>query len=75
MKRRGADMEQISTVLEFLERSGQVPQKYLPHVLSGNYKGVWECHIQPDWLLLYEKSDKIRLIRLIRTGTHSDVFK
>lgn len=75
MKRRGADMELISTVLGFLEQYGQVPREYLPHVLSGKYKGIWECHISPDWLLLYTRSDKVRLVRLVRTGTHSDVFK
>ena len=42
--------------------------------LSGDYKGYWECHISPDWLLLYEKDTEIRIISLCRTGTHADIF-
>ena len=43
-------------------------------MLTGDYKGYWECHINPDWLLLYEKDTEIRIISLYRTGTHSDIF-
>ena len=42
--------------------------------LNDDYKGYWECHINPDWLLLYEKDTEIRIISLYRTGTHSDIF-
>ncbi len=41
---------------------------------KGDYIGCWECHIQPDWLLVWEQDDEIRLISLVRTGTHSDLF-
>jgi len=68
-------MGALHAVLALLEQYGQVPQKYLPHVLSGKYRGIWECHISPDWLLLYTRTDKVRLVRLVRTGTHSDIFK
>jgi len=43
-------------------------------VLKGNFKGFWECHIQPDWLLIWQQDDEIKLISLTRTGTHSDLF-
>jgi mRNA interferase YafQ len=43
-------------------------------MLRGDYNGYWECHISPDWLLLYEKDTEIRIISLYRTGTHSDIF-
>ena len=56
-------------------------EKYHNHQLVGNFKDVWECHIQPDWLLLYlkEYDDKIKknvlVLTLVNTGTHSDIFK
>ena len=74
MKKRGADITLIRSAIEQLARDAQLPQQYRPHVLSGNLAGVWECHVLPDWLMLYEIKDCIRLVRLIRTGTHSDLF-
>ena len=75
MVKRGLDIEEMRTVLNFLASDGQVPESYKPHVLSGKVKGIWECHINPDWLLMYDISNTINLIRLVRTGTHSDLFK
>lgn len=75
MKRRGADLSLLDNAIEILERYGQMPVEYNPHILVGKYKGIWECHISPDWLLLYKKADAIKLIRMVRTGTHSDIFK
>jgi mRNA interferase YafQ len=51
-----------------------LPAKYKNHRLKGNFQGLYECHISPDWLLIYAKNDIIRLIKLIRTGTHFDLF-
>ena len=75
MVKRGLDIEEMRTVLNFLANDGQVPETYKPHVLSGKFKGIWECHISPDWLLMYDITNTINLIRLVRTGTHSDLFK
>lgn len=75
MVKRGLDTEKMRIILNYLENEGQVPASYKPHILSGKYKNIWECHIDPDWLLLYDITDSIQLIRLIRTGTHSDLFK
>lgn len=72
--KRNLDMSLFKTVITILEKDGKLPAKYKPHVLKGNYKGLWECHIQPDWLLVWEQNDEIKLIALIRTGTHSDLF-
>ena len=75
-QRRGLNMENIRTILEFLHRDGQVPAEYLPHKLEGrNYKGFWECHIEPNWLLVYDVQETVCLVALVRTGTHSDLFK
>ena len=72
--RRGLDMEQLLTVVDMLRNDEPLPPKYRNHLLHGDYKGYWECHINPDWLLLYEKGTEIRIISLYRTGTHSDIF-
>lgn len=72
--KRGLDISLFKEVVLILEKGGKLPVKYKAHVLKGNYKGLWECHIQPDWLLIWEQNDKIRLITLYRTGSHSDLF-
>jgi mRNA interferase YafQ len=58
--------------VELLAEQGSVPQAYRPHKLSGAWSGVWECHIEPDWLLIYTVTDEEVL--LIRTGSHIDLF-
>ena len=73
-KRRGFPLDDLYTVVGLLEEGELLPEKYHNHLLSGDYKGYWECHITPDWLLLYEKDSEIRIISLYRTGTHSDIF-
>ena len=71
-KRRGKHLEELIAAVELAE-SGTLPEEYRPHKLSGEWKGVWECHIEPDWLLIYDVSPAEVL--LIRTGTHSDLFE
>ncbi len=73
--KRGYDMNLLKKVLKFLETGKPLPEKYLDHPLSGIFKGCRECHILPDWLLIYEYSDNDVIIYLTRTGTHSDLFK
>jgi len=72
-KRRGKDIEELIAVVELLAETGSLPAGYRPHRLSGEWRAVWECHIEPDWLLIYEVSSAEVL--LIRTGTHSDLFQ
>lgn len=72
MKRRGKDIEKLIDVIDLLIEEKPLPQKYLDHPLTGNYVNRRECHIEPDWLLIY-KIDTPDLI-LERTGTHSDLF-
>ncbi|MBQ4509015.1 MAG: type II toxin-antitoxin system YafQ family toxin [Paludibacteraceae bacterium] len=72
--RRGLDIEQLLDVVRLLRAGELLPAKCHNHFLHGDYKGYWECHINPDWLLLYEKDTEIRIISLYRTGTHSDIF-
>lgn len=73
-KKRGLDLDLFKESILILEEKGILPEKYRQHKLKGKYNGLWECHIQPDWLLIWEQEDEIRLISLIRTGTHSDLF-
>jgi len=73
-KKRGLDMELLFSVLELLVSGEPLPIQYREHMLTGNYRGLYECHIQPDWLLIYDRSDVLRIISLQRTGTHSDLF-
>ena len=73
-KKRGLNMQLLDIVVTTLVLEGKVPVVYKPHILKGNYKGMWECHIQPDWLLVWEQNETIKLISLVRTGTHSDLF-
>jgi mRNA interferase YafQ len=60
-------------VLESLVKDEKLSQKYRDHVLVGQYKGTRECHIEPDWLLIYELAESE--VVLIRTGSHSDLFR
>ena len=71
-KKRGYDLSLLTEVLDILAAGEQLPPKYKDHNLIGNYKGCRECHIQPDWLLIYEVSENV--LYLARTGTHSDLF-
>lgn len=72
--KRGLDPEIMSQALRFLSETGTVPQSYQPHPLHGDYEGCMECHLQSDWLLVWEKHDKELCVILISTGTHSDLF-
>jgi len=73
-QKRNLNIDLFKKVVILLEKDGKLPVKYKPHKLTGNYKGFWECHIQPDWLLVWEQNETIKLITLTRTGTHSDLF-
>ena len=74
MKKRGKDLEKLKTVLNLLQRGIALPAKYKDHALTGNYIGCRECHIEPDWLLVYEIINEELIILLLTTGSHSDFF-
>ena len=73
MQRQGKDLGKLKKVLESLGKDEKLSQKYRDHVLVGQYKGTRECHIEPDWLLIYELAESE--VVLIRTGSHSDLFR
>ncbi len=74
MKKRGKDLDKLKLVLNMLQKGQELPAKYKDHSLSGNFTGCRECHIEPDWLLVYEIIDSELIILLLTTGSHSDLF-
>lgn len=74
VQKRGYDISLLTTVLNILANGESLPSKYRDHNLTGNYKECRECHITPDWLLIYEILDDELILYLTRTGTHSDLF-
>ncbi len=74
VQRRGYDMSLITDVIKKLADGEALPEKNRDHSLSGEYIGCRECHITPDWLLVYEIDDGQLILYLTRTGSHSDLF-
>ena len=73
-RKRGLDESKLNKVILKLISSEELPQKNRDYSLTGNYKGFRECHISPDWLLIYSRETTVKIVTLIRTGTHSDLF-
>lgn len=76
-KRSFQDFELLQSVVTMLSEQGHsgLDKKYRPHRLKGSYSGYWECHVKPDLLLIWDENEDILLLELIRTGTHSDLFR
>ncbi len=72
-QRRGKNLDKLRSVIEKLRADATLDERFRDHALAGGYRGSRECHIEPDWLLIYESTDDALL--LIRTGTHADLFK
>ena len=74
--KRGCNPEELQKVLALLAAEKALPPQYKDHPLknSREYKGMRECHIEPDWLLIYKIQNELLFLKLIRTGTHSDLF-
>lgn len=74
IKKRGMNTSLLKEIVGKLANNIPLEEKYKDHELTGNYKGFRECHIQPDWLLIYLIEDDKLTLTLTRTGTHSDLF-
>ena len=74
--KRGCDPHKLEAVIRMISSKQKLPDSYRDHALvnSKNYKGVRECHIDSDWLLIYRVIQETLILELIRTGTHSDLF-
>ena len=73
-RKRGLDENKLNEIILKLIKGEELPTKNRDHFLTGNYKGFRECHITPDWLLIYSRDITIKIVTLVRTGTHSDLF-
>ena len=72
-KKRRKKLEKLKVVIQLLADDESLPKKHRDHALVGNYVGHRECHIEPDWLLIYKKTED--MIVFERTGTHADLFR
>lgn len=73
-EKRGYNMQLVKDAIMQLAETGTLPASYRPHKLSGQYGGCWECHLKPDWLLIWEQNDTELILLFTGTGTHSDLF-
>lgn len=73
-KKQNKNVEKLFEVIEKIANGEKLEAKWKDHALSGNYAGTRECHIEPDWLLIYEVFEDTLVLSLLRTGSHSDLF-
>ena len=74
-QKQNKNLDLLNKVLQQLADGIPLPEKNRDHALTGNYAGCRECHIQPDWLLIYEIAEDTLFLYLTRTGSHSDLFE
>jgi len=74
MEKRQKDMDKFKEVVSLLAMGTSLPEKYKDHALKGRYKGYRDCHIEPDWILIYQIDNDKLILHLFETGTHSDLF-
>lgn len=74
-RRQGKNIDSLFAVVEALANGEPLDAKYRDHSLTGNYKGCRECHIEPDWLLVYEIFDDVLVLMLSRVGSHAELFR
>lgn len=72
-RKRGYNLDLLDAVVEKIARGEKLPERYCDHALTGDWLGFRECHIKPDWLLIYRIENELLLLMLWRTGTHSDL--
>ena len=72
--KRGKDLEKLSAVVELLCEGKPLPKQYKDHPLAGDYSGFRDCHIEPDWVMIYRIENSQLQLVLARTGTHADLF-
>lgn len=73
--KRGFDLSLLDDVIFKIANGNKLERKYKEHELTGDFKGLTECHIKPDWILIYLIEQDILTLTLVNTGTHSDLFK
>jgi mRNA interferase YafQ len=73
-KQQGRNMQLLKDVVNLLVEDGCVPDEYTPHMLHDNYAGLWECHIEDDWLLIWRQNDNKFTLLLTNLGSHTELF-
>ena len=74
VRKQGKDIDKLFDIVGMIAEGKKLDEKYRDHNLSGDYAGCRECHVEPDWLLVYEVMDKVLVLMLYRVGTHSELF-
>ena len=74
-KKRNCNIELLDSIVEKIASGKTLEKKYKNHLLNGEFKGFYECHVQPDWLLIYKIEKNDLILFLFRTGSHSNLFK
>ena len=74
MELRGKDLSKLKPIVDLLAEEKPLPEKYRDHPLRGDWEGYRECHIEPNWLLVYKIEEKKLILVLTRTGSHADIF-
>ena len=72
--KRGYDLSLLEVAVETLRTTGRLPVRYKPHKLTGDRAGQWECHLRPDWLMVWLQDDHRLTLLFLDTGTHADLF-
>ena len=72
--KRNCDIEKLQNIITILANGEALPEACFDHPLKGDYSGYRECHIEPDWLLVYKITESVLILTLYRTGSHSDLF-
>jgi mRNA interferase YafQ len=72
VNRQGKDLDKLEAIVDILQAEEKLPARCRPHPLRGIWTGHWDCHVEPDWLLLYRVTDATLI--LVRTGSHAELF-
>jgi mRNA interferase YafQ len=72
VNKQGKDLDKLEAIVNILQAQEHLPARCRPHPLRGNWTRHWDCHVEPDWILLYKLTDKALI--LVRTGSHADLF-
>jgi mRNA interferase YafQ len=73
IRKQGKDLDKLEAIVDLLQAQKKLPQRCRPHPLRGRWTGHWDCHVEPDWLLLYRVTEDSLI--LVRTGSHTELFR
>ena len=74
-RQQGKDLRELGEAMQLLQEYGKLPVAYSPHLLSEEYAGYWECHIEDDWLMVWRQDDNKLTLLMTATGSHEELFR